>query len=124
MNLRETILIVIAVAMTVLYACEPVAADRFGFDLPVGPGSAGNNTVTVDFTVSTIHLTGRISASEGTLFAEVMSPSGAVVFTTNVEAPGEVRIDRYIPVEDGDWKMRYLSLNGTGYIRMQLNLIR
>jgi hypothetical protein len=71
-----------------------------------------------------MHLTGSIRASEGVLSAEVMSPSGAVVFTAIVEAPGEVLIDRYLPVEEGEWKMRYLSLNGTGYIRMQLNLIR
>lgn len=124
MKFRETILIVVAVAVTILCACEPVATDRYGFDLPVGPGSAGNNTVTVDFNVSVMHLTGSIRASEGVLSAEVMSPPGAVVFTAIVEAPGEVLINRYLPVEEGEWKMRYLSLNGTGYIRMQLNLIK
>lgn len=124
MNFREIILIMVAVAMTLLSACEPLATDRYGFDLPVGPGSEGNSTATVGFTVSSIRLTGSISASEGALFAEVMSPSGAVVFTVTVEAPGDVQIDRSLPVENGEWRLRYFSLDGKGYIRLHLNLVR
>ena len=81
MNIRETILIMTSVAMTALSACELIASDRFGFDLPVGPRSGGINNVEVDFTVSAIRLTGNIIASEGALVAEIMSPSGAVVFS-------------------------------------------
>ena len=64
MNIRETILIMTSVAMTALSACEPIASDRFGFDLPVGPRSGGINNVEVDFTVSAIRLTGNIIASK------------------------------------------------------------
>jgi len=124
MNIRETILIMTSVAMTALSACEPIASDRFGFDLPVGPRSGGINNVEVNFTVSAIRLTGNIIASEGALVAEIMSPSGAVVFSASVEAPGEVHIDKSLPVEEGEWRMRYFSLNGKVVIRMHLNLVR
>lgn len=124
MNFREIVLIMSAVAITILNTCEPMAAGQYGFDLPVGPGSEGKNTVTVDFTVSAIHLTGIMRVSKGTLSAELMSPSGAVVFSAAVEAPGEFKIDRYYPAGCGAWKMRYYSTSGTGYLRMQLNLIR
>lgn len=124
MNIRETILLIWAVTMTVLSSCEPIPADRYGFDLPVGPGSGGSNTVSIGFFVSSIRLTGVISATDGTLFAEVISPSGAVAFTATVEAPGEVQIDRSFAVEEGVWRMRYRSHDGTGYIRMHLNLVR
>lgn len=124
MFFRITILTLAAAAMTLLNNCESRATGRYGFDLPVEPGSGGNNTVMVDFTVNAIRLTGMIVVSKGTLSAEVMSPSGAVVFNAIVEAPGEFKIDRYFPAENGGWKMRYYSTSGTGYLRMQLNLIR
>jgi hypothetical protein len=124
MNIRETILIMVAVAMTALSACESPTPDRYGFDLPVGPRSGGINTIAVDFTVNAIRITGSIIVSDGALIAEVMSPSGAVVFTTSVEAPGEVKIDKFLPVEEGEWRMRYFSLNGTGFIHLHLSLIR
>lgn len=105
-------------------ACRTIASDRFGFDLPVGPRSVASTTWRVNFTVSAIRLTGNIIASEGALVAEIMSPSGAVVFSASVEAPGEVHIDKSLPVEEGEWRMRYFSLNGKGVIRMHLNLVR
>lgn len=124
MNIRETILLIWAVIMTVLSSCEPIPADRYSFDLPVGPGSEGSNTVSIGFFVSAIRLTGVISATEGTLFAEVISPSGFVAFTATVEAPGELQIDRSFVWEEGVWRMRYRSPGGTGYIRMHLSLVR
>lgn len=102
---------------------EDGEADRLGI-LPVGPRSGGINTIAVDFTVNAIRITGSIIVSDGALIAEVMSPSGAVVFTTSVEAPGEVKIDKFLPVEEGEWRMRYFSLNGTGFIHLHLSLIR
>lgn len=124
MNVKETFLVIIAVCITFLNSCESISTDRYGFDLPVGPRSGGINTVEVDFTVSVIRLTGNIIASDGALYAEIISPSGAVVFSAVVEAPDEVQIDKYIQVEEGEWRMRYFSLNGTGYMRLHLELIR
>ena len=124
MKQRDNILIILTVIMTVMSSCERTTSDRYGFDLPVGPRSGGINTVEVDFTVSVIRLTGNIIAWDGALYAEIISPSGAVVFSAVVEAPDEVQIDKYIQVEEGEWRMRYFSLNGTGYMRLHLELIR
>ena len=124
MKQRDNILIILTVIMTVMSSCERTTSDRYGFDLPVGPRSGGINTVEVDFTVSAIRLTGNIIASDGALYAEVISPSGAVVFSTSVEAPDEMQIDRYLRFEEGEWRMRYFSLNGTGYMRLHLHIVR
>ena len=117
-------MIIVAVAITVMSSCETVASEKYGVDLPVGPGATGASTIEVDFTVSAISLTGRISVTEGSIMAEVMSPSGAVVFSVTAEAPGEIIIDRSIPVEEGEWRLHYLSLNGTGHLSMHLELTR
>jgi hypothetical protein len=124
MNVKETILVIFAAVITFLNSCESIPTDRYGFDLPVEPRSGGINTVEVDFTVSVIRLTGNIVASDGALYAEVLSPSGAVVFSTVVEAPDEVKIDKYLQVEEGEWRMRYFSLNGTGYMLLHLHIVR
>ena len=124
MNVKETILVLLAVVITFLNSCETIPADRYGIDLPVGPGASGSTSVEVDFSVSSLRLTGSIRVTEGTIVADVMSPSGAAVLSLTVEAPGEMHIDRYFPAEEGEWRMRYISLDGTGYIHLHLNLVR
>lgn len=124
MNPRETIMVIVAVMMTVLSSCETVTTERYGIDLPVSPGATGASTIEVDFTVSAISLTGSISATEGSIMAEVMSPSGAVVFSVTAGSPGEIIIDRSFPVEEGVWRLHYLSLNGKGHLSMHLELTR
>ncbi|MEZ5019947.1 MAG: hypothetical protein R2756_07460 [Bacteroidales bacterium] len=124
MDVKETILVLLAVVITFLNSCETIPADRYGIDLPVGPGASGSTSVEVDFSVRSLRLTGSISVTEGTIETEVMSPSGAAVLTVTVDAPGEVNIDRYFTPEEGVWRLRYMSLDGTGYINLHLNLVR
>lgn len=124
MSTRETVLIIFTVALALLNSCEKIPSERSGFELPFDAGSAGECSTTVEFSVTSIRLTGYISISAGSIMAEVMSPSGAAVFTVTVDAPGEMLIDRSFPVEQGEWRLRYRSLNGNGHIRLHLNLIR
>ncbi|MCU0459444.1 MAG: hypothetical protein MUE37_10200 [Bacteroidales bacterium] len=124
MNLKETKLVFLAVLLTFLSSCETIPADRYGIDLPVGPGATGSTVAAVDFSVSSLRLTGSIDVTEGTILAEVMSPSGAVLFSVTVNAPGEMHLDRSFPAGEGEWRLRYMSLNGTGYIHLHLYLVR
>lgn len=124
MNVKMTIILGVAVAIALISSCETGSLNRSGFDLPVSEGATGESTTEVEFTVDALSLTGIVSAASGSVMAELLSPSGAVVFSVTVVAPGEMKVERSFPVEGGVWRLRYLSLNGTGYIRMHLNVIR
>ncbi len=124
MTLRETIMITATLLMTLLFSCEPIESEQYGFNIQARPGSSGFNSVKVDLNIRTIHLTGIVTATDGKLSVEVMSPAEKVLFSAVIEAPGELLIDRSLPAEAGEWRIRYLSSNGTGYIRLQMHLIR
>lgn len=120
----KTVLILLTASLAMFSSCENIPSERSGFELQFDAGSAGESSTTVEFSVTCVSLTGYISVSSGSIMAEVMSPSGAAVFTVTVDAPGEMIIDRSFPVEEGEWRLRYRSLNGKGHIRLHLNLIR
>lgn len=124
MNVKESVLVILAVVITFLSSCESIVPGRYGFDIPVGPGSTGSSTVEVDFTVGVLRLAGSIIVTDGTVDAELMSPSGAAVFSVTIDAPGELCIDRSFPAEEGVWRLRYVSRDGKGYIRMYLDFVR
>lgn len=124
MNIMKTVLILLTASLAMFISCENIPSERSGFELPFDAGSAGECMTTVEFSVTSVRLTGYISISAGSITAEVMSPSGAAVFTVTVDSPGEMLIDRSFQVEEGEWWLRYRSLNGKGHLRMHLNLIR
>jgi hypothetical protein len=56
--------------------------------------------------------------------ADVVSPSGVVIFSATVKAPSELSIKRSFPTDQGEWRLRYHNPDGTGYIHLHLNVIR
>lgn len=102
-------------------SCQKEPDIRFGFDADFGKDSHGLTMMNVVNSTQTINLKGTITVSEGEIYIELINPDDVTVFERQVLSPESLDVNESFQAIEGNWKLRYTSIDGMGSIALHLS---
>ena len=122
LNSRKSAVLPALLSTLILFAsCSKQGDIRFGFDTEIEKNSRGLCLMHVGSDFSHVILSGCVTLGEGAVIVELSDASGKVVFEKLVDGPGNHYLDQSFKVVEGNWKLRYRSLEGKGLLRLHLS---
>jgi hypothetical protein len=109
-----------ALLILLLSSCQKENLSRIGFNCDFSASSSGVTMMTVEKNVRSLTLAGNICLDTGGVSVEVISPSGQVMYKTDLYDSGLFTINESIQGENGIWTLLYKSNGGLGHMRVHL----
>ena len=70
-----------------------------------------------------INLKGYIVLTEGRVLVELINPLGENVFTCHLVSSQYLHVNESFPSVNGNWKLKYKSMEGAGSLKLHLNVV-
>jgi hypothetical protein len=120
LKMKNTNIFFVIAIIFILSCCQREPIIRFGFDSTFGKSSLGLSIMNVTKNDSSIILTGTIIVSDGEVLMELQNPAGEIVFSNILESPNTLQVNETYQACEGNWKLKYRSIGGTGSIILHL----
>lgn len=123
-NYKEKINLSVVLMMLLLgSSCQKEPIIRFGFETEFGKKSHGLSIMNVSNTAKEISLQGEISLSEGEVLVDLINPTGERDYTIVLISPGSRFVNESFAAVPGNWKLRYRSNEGSGFLKLHLSMV-
>lgn len=109
------------ITLLLFAACSKDQLQHIGFNSTFDQQSTGLSIMHLKQDVAFVRLEGTIRIDEGSVRIELLNPDGNAIFSTVLQAPDEVYINRNFGATKGYWHFKYQSLGGRGKINLHLN---
>lgn len=120
MKSRSIRILVCAFLILFLSSCRKEEVSRVGFSSEFGTSSKGLTLMEVKNNVEFLTLIGKIEIKKGSIEVKLLNPDEFAVYTTEIESPGIIHINRTFRSTTGFWKLSYQSIEGEGTIDLHL----
>jgi filamentous hemagglutinin family protein len=117
MNMKNIIVLILLLTSS----CQKEPDIRFGFDADFGKNSHGLTIMNVVKNTQTISLKGNIAVTDGEILVELINPDGDIVFVQNLKSPESLDVNESFPAVEGNWKLKYASIEGVGSVTLHLS---
>jgi hypothetical protein len=120
MKIPLSIVTVFALLILAAGACKKETISCIGFSSEFLANSKGLTLMEVKNNVEFLTLIGKIEIKKGSIEVKLLNPDEFAVYTSEVESPGIIHINRTFRSTTGFWKLSYQSIEGEGTIDLHL----
>lgn len=119
--MKTPVSILITLFFVLILSCKDEPFTNVGFDSALDPGSSGTSVIHVEDRARAIYLKGKVNITEGEVKIELLNPVGTVEYELVVSSPNIVGIDKSFQATEGDWSLKYSSIQGKGSISLHMH---
>lgn len=113
-------ILICAFFILTLSSCRKDDTSSVGFRSEFVVNSKGLTLMEAKNNVEFLTLIGKIELKKGRIEVKLLGPDEFAVYSTEVEKPGIIQINRTFRATKGFWKLSYQSLEGEGTIDLHL----